>query len=191
MIRHAISIIPGFILLTAALQPCLATDLEGGQEIEGTVSSVSDSEVVINTTSGGAKTYQVKPDALAALQLQSGNSVVLDTTRLETGVVKNISAYNIRIELDNGETRNFIFDREARRRIFIGDSVVITPKDFPSRCQKVFLKDDFELRAGDLRKVETFVAAAPVPQQVVRRTPPPIPSAPEFEPPPPVIPGLW
>lgn len=190
MIRYLLTIIPGFIFLTAVIQPCLAqTDLEGGKQLEGTVSSVSDSEVVINTTSEGSKTYRVDPEVLTALQLRSGNSVVLDSSRLETGVVKGLDAYTIKVELDNGDTRSFIFDREGRGTISVGDRIVITPKDFPSRCQKVYLLDNYELKAGDLRKIETYVAKAPAPVKVVQTPPPVVPPVVEVEPPP--VPGLW
>jgi hypothetical protein len=190
---HLISAISGLLVLMA-LQPAMAQSvnegLEGGKESQGTVSSIDEQTIAIQTTDG-TEVYNIDPELLTALKLQSGNTVVLDSTRLETGTITGIDRYTVKIDLDNGDRRSFVLDREGRGSLTFGDRVVLTPKDFPSRCQKLYLLENYELRAGDLRKVETYVATVKPPEPIAQ---PPVPPAPPIgggtiEPP--TVPGFW
>lgn len=188
-----VSVISGLLVLSTAFQPAMAQSvnegLEGGKELQGTVSSIDERTIAIQAN-GGTEVYNIDPDLLAALQLQSGNTVVLDSTRLETGTITGIDRYTVKIDLDNGDKRSFVLDREGRRSLTFGDRVVMTPKDFPSRCQKLYLLEDYELRAGDLRKVETYVATVRTPEPIAQ-PPAPVPPIGGGAVPPPVVPGYW
>jgi hypothetical protein len=82
--RNFLKSLPGLMVIAVMTQPGMANpNLKGGQEIEATVSSVSDSSVVLETV-GGTEIYRVDPDALSQLELAAGDSVILDTTRFET-----------------------------------------------------------------------------------------------------------
>lgn len=187
--RNFLKSLPGLMVIAVMTQPGMANpNLKGGQEIEATVSSVSDSSVVLETA-GGNETYRVDPDALSQLELAAGDSVILDTTRFETGTITGLDAYTTKVAIDDGDNRSFILDREGRRYLTYGDRIVIRPKDFPSRCQRLYNLDSYELKGGDIRKVVVYeppLYTPPVPQAI------PEPSFPEPAPVPiPVVPGLW
>ena len=191
MLRHVLKSLPGLVVVAMMIQPSQANpNLKGGQEIEATVSSVSDSSVVLQTA-GGTETYAVDSDALAALGLASGDSVILDTTRLETGTITGLDPYTVKVALDNGDTRSFVLDREGRRYLTYGDRIVITPKDFPSRCQRLYRLDNYELKGGDLRKVVVYVASVPAPAPAPAPAPIPDPIPAPAVIPAPTVPGLW
>ncbi|MEM9137847.1 MAG: hypothetical protein AAGB01_10930 [Cyanobacteria bacterium P01_F01_bin.42] len=188
MMRTFVNYLPGLAIAILVGQPGFANPtLEGGQEIEATVSSVTNSAVTLQTP-GGTETYKYHPDALAKLGLASGDSVVLDTTRFETGTITGLDAYTVKVRLDNDEKRSFILDREGRRFLTYGDRIVIRPSKFPSRCQRLYNLEDYELQGGDIRKVVVF-EPAPVPPPAP--TPVPPPPAPVAPPPAPLpVPGL-
>ena len=191
MLRHVFKSLPGLVVVAMMIQPSQANpNLKGGQEIEATVSSVSDSSVVLQTA-GGTETYAVDSDALAALGLASGDSVILDTTRLETGTITGLDPYTVKVALDNGDTRSFVLDREGRRYLTYGDRIVSTPKDFPSRCQRLYRLDNYKLKGGDLRKVVVYVASVPAPAPAPAPAPIPDPIPAPAVIPAPTVPGLW
>ncbi|MCM1982299.1 hypothetical protein [Lyngbya confervoides] len=192
--RHSLMVLAGLCMSTVFILPSWASDnLEGGKKIEGTVSAVSESSVVVNTPTEGSQTYSVEPDWLSSLQLQPGDAVLVDTTRLETGTIRGIDSYTVKIELDNGETRSFILDREGRKTFGFGDRVAITPKDYPSRCQRLYRLETYKLRPGEILKVVVYepqVTVAPVVPSPPPVAPPPV-VAPEPPIPAPTVPGLW
>lgn len=187
--RNFLKSLPGLIFIALMAQPGLANpNLKGGQEIEATVSSVSDSSVVLQTV-GGTETYRMDPDALSKLNLASGDSVILDTTRFETGTITGLDAYTTKVALDDGETQSFILDREGRGYLTYGDRIVIRPTDFPSRCQRLYRLSKYELKGGDIRKVviyepQVYTPPAPAPVPIPAPIPAPVPI------PAPTVPGL-
>ncbi len=93
----------------------------------------------------------------------------------------------------HGERRSFVWSREGRRTIWIGDRVVITSLASPSRCQKIYRLEDYELMARDIKPQPAMVVTE-VPQPAVVEPPTPTPVAPEpmpVTPAPEQVPALW
>jgi hypothetical protein len=127
----------------------------GGQQINGQVESVNGSTLKLKTSDGATQTYSVDPSVIAALKLAPGSNIVIDGTRLSTGIISNLDSYTAEVKLDkNGEERSYILTREARRYLVIGDRVIITPD------QRVVSADRYRLTSADLRMQSVAVASA-------------------------------
>jgi hypothetical protein len=152
------------ILATSALTigvslPVLAepmtTTLSPGQDIIGQVESVDGSILKIKTLAGDTKTYQVEPALVSSLNLASGSNVVINSSRLQSGVVTYLTPYNASVELDgSGGEQDYYLTNVTRRYLSLGDRVVITPDS------RVIREDLYKLSAADLRLRSVAVATS-------------------------------
>ncbi|NCJ08669.1 hypothetical protein GS597_19595 [Synechococcales cyanobacterium C] len=190
----------GCVLAIAISTPAIAQSeinagLEGGREVTAQVSSVSGSTLTLQTSGGQTQVFRISPALVSALGITPGSTVVLDSSRLLTGTIIAMNRQTIRIRLDNGELYNTVFSREGHQIFTPGDRVVVRPYEFTPRCQRVYLLENYELRAGDIRVQPVVVARTPEvrTQQRTFQAPPPVVSPPVAVPPPVAepIPALW
>ncbi len=187
--------------LALKYRPDLNQVLEGGKEFDATVTDVivSDDSDGLGArtyfeadTSAGPSTYAIDPDYDLAKKYELGkvieqgflvhtDKVVIDGRHLKTGRITSISPYVATVVLDNGDIEQLYLDDVRRRRITLGDQVVITS------CTKWFVRYDYQLRPADLRPVyEAKIEYPPIP------VPPAPPAPPPVAPPPPApVPALW
>ncbi|WP_404785922.1 hypothetical protein [Altericista sp. CCNU0014] len=165
--------------------------LTGGKQVEGKIVNLTDSEMTLQTASG-TQVYKVNGDILKALKLSQGSDVIVDGSLLQTGRISRLAAYNVEVELDNGEFIDFVLSPEGRRTLMVGDRVVITSLQTPSRCQKIYRLENYTLMARDIKPKITVVPTEPPAPSVKEPTPPtPVQPAPvQVEPKAPVR-GLW
>ncbi len=144
------------ILLTSALtvgmslpafsQTMTTTSTLSRQDIMGQIESVDGSIVRVKTTTGDVKFYRVDPSVISSLNLAMGSNIVIDNSRLQSGVITYLSPYNASVELDgNGGEKDFFLTRVSRRYISLGDRVIITPD------MQLIREDLYQLSAADLR----------------------------------------
>lgn len=127
----------------------------GGQQINGQVESVNGSTLKLKTSNGETQTYNVDPSVISALKLETGSNIVIDGTRLTTGIISSLDPYTAEVVLDKGgEERSYILTREARRYLSVGDRVIITPD------QRVVSADRYRLSSTDLRMQSVAVASS-------------------------------
>jgi opacity protein-like surface antigen len=164
--------------------------LAGGKQIEGKIVNLTDSEMTLQTANG-TQVYKVNGDILKALKLSQGSDVIVDGSFLQTGQISRMGAYDVEVELDNGEFINFMLSPEGRRTLMVGDRVVITSIVTPSRCQKIYRLENYTLMARDIKgKIIVVPTEQPAPS-VVKPAPTPVEPAPvEVQPEAPVR-GLW
>jgi hypothetical protein len=131
------------------------TSTSTGQETIGQVESIDGSILKIKTSAGDTKVYQVEPSLVSGLNLATGSSVVIDNSRLQSGVVTYLTPYNASVELDgNGGEKDYFLTRVSRRYVSLGDRVVITPDS------RVIREDLYQLTAADLRLRSVSVASS-------------------------------
>ncbi len=134
--------------------------LTGGKQVEGKILNLTDSEMTIQTANE-TQVYKVNRDTLKALKLSQGSDVIIDGSLLQTGRITRLAAYDVEVELDNGEFINFVLSPEGRRTLGVGDRVVITSIVTPSRCQKIYRLESYTLMARDLKAKIIVVATEP------------------------------
>jgi hypothetical protein len=133
----------------------MTTTLSPGQDIIGQVESVDGSILKIKTLAGDTKTYQVEPALVSSLNLASGSNVVINSSRLQSGVVTYLTPYNASVELDgSGGEQDYYLTNVTRRYLSLGDRVVITPDS------RVIREDLYKLSAADLRLRSVAVATS-------------------------------
>ncbi len=183
----------------SAVADSMKTSGLGGQQIRGQVESIDGSVVKIKTADGNAQTYRVDPSTIAALKLENGSSIVIDGTRLSTGVISSLDAYTAEIALDKGgDEQTYILTREARRYLTIGDRVVVTPD------LRVVREDMYKLSSSDIRMQSIAVASSSSSESTVvssssssqtstggAEMPVPAPAPAESNPVPAPVTGLW
>lgn len=129
-----------------AFSQTMTTSTLSGQDITGQIESVDGSVVRLKTTTGDTKVYQVEPSVISGLKLAAGSDVVIDNSRLQSGVVTYLSPYNASVELDGSDVeKDYFLTRVSRRYISLGDRVVITPD------LQLIREDLYKLSAADLR----------------------------------------
>ncbi len=129
-----------------AFSQTMTTSTLSGQDITGQIESVDGSVVRVKTTTGDTKIYQVEPSVISGLKLAAGSDVVIDNSRLQSGVVTYLSPYNASVELDGSDAeKDYFLTRVSRRYISLGDRVVITPD------LQLIREDLYKLSAADLR----------------------------------------
>jgi hypothetical protein len=86
--------------------------------------------------------------------LATGSDVVIENTRLQSGVVTYLTPYNASVEIDgiSGE-KDYFLTRVSRRYLSLGDRVVITPD------LRLIREDLYKLSAADLRLKSVAVAS--------------------------------
>jgi hypothetical protein len=133
----------------------MTTTMSPGQETIGQVESVDGSVLKIKTLSGDTKTYQVEPALVSSLNLTTGSNVVINNSRLQSGVVTYLTPYNASVDLDgSGGEQDYYLTNVTRRYLSIGDRVVITPDSHIVR------EDLYKLSAADLRLRSVSVASS-------------------------------
>jgi hypothetical protein len=138
-----------------AFSQTMTTSTTSGQDITGQIESVDGSVVKVKTTAGETKIYQVEPTVISGLSLAAGSNVVIDNSRLQSGVVTYLSPYNASVELDGSDDeKDYFLTRVSRRYISLGDRVVITPD------LHLIREDLYQLTAADLRLKSVAVASS-------------------------------
>jgi hypothetical protein len=133
----------------------MTTSMSPGQETIGQVESVDGSIVKVKTLAGDTKTYQVEPSLVSSLNLATGSNVVIDSSRLQSGVVTYLTPYNALVELDgSGGEQDYYLTNVTRRYLSLGDRVVITPDS------RIVREDLYKLSAADLRLRSVAVASS-------------------------------
>lgn len=133
--------------------------LSAGKQTNAQVTSINGSKIVIKTDSGETQTYQVSPGLLSTLKIENGSQVVIDSTRLQTGRIVRLGAYDASVQLDQGgETKNFILPRQSRRYLSPGDQVVVTPD------LRLVRRDLYVLSSSDLRLQPTMMSSSTMTQ---------------------------
>ena len=136
-----------------AFSQTMTTSTLSGQDITGQIESVDGSVVKVKTTTGDTKIYQVEPSVISGLKLAAGSDVVIDNSRLQSGVVTYLSPYNASVELDGSDgEKDYFLTRVSRRYLSLGDRVVITPD------LHLIREDLYKLSAADLRLKSVAVA---------------------------------
>jgi hypothetical protein len=135
--------------------PMTTSTSSSGQETIGQVESVDGSILKIKTLAGDTKTYQIEPALVSSLNLATGSNVVIDSARLQSGVVTYLTPYNASVELDgsSGE-KDYYLTNVTRRYLSLGDRVVITPDS------RIVREDLYKLSAADLRLRSVSVASS-------------------------------
>jgi hypothetical protein len=138
-----------------AFSQTMTTSTLSGQDITGQIESVDGSVVKVKTTTGDTKVYQVEPAVISGLKLAAGSDVVIDNSRLQSGVVTYLSPYNASVELDGSDgEKDYFLTRVSRRYLSLGDRVVITPD------LHLIREDLYKLSAADLRLKSVAVASS-------------------------------
>lgn len=144
------------VSLPAFSETMTAASTLSGQDITGQIESVDGSVIKVKTTTGETKVYQVQPAVISGLKLATGSDVVIDNSRLQSGVVTYLSPYNASVELDgsSGVEKDYFLTRVSRRYLSLGDRVVITPD------LHLIREDLYKLSAADLRLKSVAVASS-------------------------------
>jgi hypothetical protein len=138
-----------------ALSEPMTTSTSSSKELTGQIESVDGSVVKVKTTAGDTKIYQVDPTLISALKLGTGSDIIIDSSRLQSGVVTYLTPYNASVELDaGGGEKDYFLTRVSRRYLSLGDRVVITPDLHLVR------EDLYSLTAADLRLKSVAVASS-------------------------------
>jgi hypothetical protein len=133
------------VSLPAMAEPT-ATSGFTGKQITGQVESLNGSTLKLKTSTGDTQTYRVSPSVVSSLNLATGSDVVIDGSRLQSGVVTYLTPNNASVALDDkaGE-KDYILTQVSRRYLSLGDRVVITPD------LNIVREDLYQLTASDLR----------------------------------------
>ena len=139
-----------------AFSETMTTSTLSGQDITGQIESVDGSVIKVKTTTGDTKFYHVEPAVISGLNLATGSDVVIDNSRLQSGVVTYLSPYNASVELDgsSGVEKDYFLTRVSRRYLSLGDRVVITPD------LHLIREDLYKLSAADLRLKSVAVVSS-------------------------------
>jgi hypothetical protein len=131
------------------------TSAPTGKEITGQVESVNGSILKLKTSTGDTQAYRVDPSLISALKLGTGSDVVIDGSRLQSGVLTYLTPYNASVALDgNGGEKDYILTQVSRRYLSLGDRVVITPD------LHIVREDLYQLTASDLRLKSVAIASS-------------------------------
>jgi hypothetical protein len=138
-----------------ALADPMMSSLSSGKEVRGQVESVDGSILKVKTSAGDTKIYQVDSALVSSLNLATGSNVVIDETRLQSGVVTYLTPYNASVALDgSGGEQDYYLTNVTRRYLSLGDRVVITPDS------RVVREDMYKLSASDLRLQSVSMASS-------------------------------
>lgn len=142
------------VSLPALSNPTM-TNAPAGKEITGQVESVDGSILKLKTSAGDTQAYRVDPAVISALKLGTGSDVVIDGSRLQSGVVTYLTPNNASVELDgNAGEKDYILTQVSRRYLSLGDRVVITPD------LRIVRADLYQLTASDLRLKTVAIASS-------------------------------
>jgi hypothetical protein len=138
-----------------ALSNPTTTNAIPAQEVRGQVESVDGSVVRLKTSAGDTQSYQVDPTVISALSLKTGSDIVIDGSRLQSGVLTYLTPNNASVALDgNGGEKDYVLTQVSRRYLSIGDRVVITPD------LRLIRSDLYKLSSSDLRVQSAMVASS-------------------------------
>jgi hypothetical protein len=138
-----------------AFSQTMTTGTLSGQDITGQVESIDGSVIKVKTTAGDTKVYQVESAVISGLSLAAGSNVVIDNSRLQSGVITYLSPYNASVALDgSSDEKDYFLTRVSRRYVSLGDRVVITPD------LRLIREDLYQLTAADLRLKSVSVASS-------------------------------
>jgi hypothetical protein len=142
------------VSLPALSEPTMTSGFTGKQ-ITGQVESLNGSMLKLKTSTGDTQTYRVSPSVVSSLNLATGSDVVIDGSRLQSGVVTYLTPNNASVELDDkaGE-KDYILTQVSRRYLSLGDRVVITPD------LNLIREDLYQLTASDLRLRSVAMASS-------------------------------
>jgi hypothetical protein len=191
LVGVALSFSVFFSAAVPAWAEAINAGLAGGKQINGKITTLTDSEMTVQTATG-TQVYKVNGEMVKALKLGQGSDIIVDGSLLQTGRVSKLSTYDVEVELDNGEFINFELSPEGRRLLWPGDRVVITSIVTPSRCQKIYKLENYSLMARDIKPQPVIAAAVEPPAPRVERPlstpvePVPVPVEPDAP-----VPGLW
>jgi hypothetical protein len=145
-------------LTIGASLPVLADpmmSMSSGKEVRGQVESVDGSILKVKTSAGDTKIYQVDSALVSSLNLATGSNVVIDETRLQSGVVTYLTPYNASVALDgSGGEKDYYLTNVTRRYLSLGDRVVITSDS------RIVREDMYRLSASDLRLQSVSMASS-------------------------------
>ena len=119
--------------------------------------------MIVRTTNGTVRMYQIEPAVITALKLTSGSTVLIKNSNLMSGRITDIKRNAIRVKLDNGTTQTYIATEVARRTLTTGDRVIVTPDT------RIVRADRYTLTAKDVTLVQP-VASSPATDTTVRTT---------------------
>jgi hypothetical protein len=138
-----------------ALADPMMSSLSSGKEVRGQVESVDGSILKVKTSAGDTKIYQVDSGLVSSLNLATGSNVVIDETRLQSGVVTYLTPYNASVALDgSGGEKDYYLTNVTRRYLSLGDRVVITPDS------RIVREDMYKLSAADMRLQSVSMASS-------------------------------
>jgi hypothetical protein len=138
-----------------ALADPMMSSLSSGKEVRGQVESVDGSILKVKTSAGDTKIYQVDSALVSSLNLATGSKVVIDETRLQSGVVTYLTPYNASVALDgSGGEKDYYLTNVTRRYLSLGDRVVITSDS------RIVREDMYRLSASDLRLQSVSMASS-------------------------------
>jgi hypothetical protein len=141
--------------LPALADPMMSSLSSSGKEVRGQVESVDGSILKVKTSAGDTKIYQVDSALVSSLNLATGSNIVIDETRLQSGVVTYLTPYNASVALDgSGGEKDYYLTNVTRRYLSLGDRVVITPDS------RVVREDMYRLSAADLRLQSVSMASS-------------------------------
>ncbi len=134
-------------------------------QITGRIESIDDSMVMVRTSDGIVRTYEIDPELITSLRLSQGSNILINSRNLRSGEIIRIGPQNVLVELDNGETEYFIVTEEERGLLSTGDRVLVTPDQRFTR-----VGDDIVLTARDVVLVEPIAVATTDTTATVRST---------------------
>jgi hypothetical protein len=181
------------VLVSAAVPvwaEAINTGLSGGKQVNGKITSLTDSEMTLQTANG-TQVYKVNGAILRSLKLDQGSDVIVDGSSLQTGRISKMSTYDVEVELDNGEFINFVLSPEGRRTLWVGDRVVITSIRTPSRCQKIYRLESYTLMTRDVIPQPVIAVVEPPAPRVEKPLSTPVQPEPVQVPPDEPTRGLW
>jgi molybdopterin-binding protein len=193
LVGFALSCSVFFSAAVPAWAQAVNAGLAGGKQVNGKITTLTDSEMTLQTASG-TQVYKVNGEMVKALKLDRGSDVIVDGSLLQTGQISKLSPYDVEVALDNGELINFELSPEGRRLLWVGDRVVITSIVTPSRCQKIYKLENYSLMARDIKPQPVIaVAVEPPAPRVEKPLSSPVQPAPVQVEPAPDSPvrGLW
>jgi len=129
----------------------------------GQVESINSSTVILRTTDGTVRMYQIEPAVITALKLTSGSTILFNNSNLMSGRITDINRNDIRVKLDNGTTETYIATEVSRRTLTTGDRVIVTPD------MRIVRADRYTLTAKDVTLVQP-VASSLTTDTTVRTT---------------------
>lgn len=137
----------------AFTEPALSqsNNMMAREQMTGQIESIDGSTVMVRSSDGTVRMYQIDPAVLTSLKLSQGSTISL-SRNLMSGEIIRMGPRNVLVRLDNGETKYFIVTREERGTLAPGERVVITPD------QKIDRAESYVLTARDVVLVQPIAS---------------------------------